>query len=1095
MYISHRAIDRPRVVVVGVLVVMLLAALAAWLIPVQRTPAITTAVVLVTVPYPGAQPTEVEDEVTRRIEDSLSRLKDVDKMLSLSLRGSSVINIIFEDGVPAEQAEADVKQLVDEVRAQLPAGREVEPIITGIDFESTPLMLVSLSGPPGFDERALRQVAEDVQEELEAISGVANSQLFGGQEREIHVDVNPDLLAAYGLTLDDILRAVSEFHSPRPGGSLDTGQFDYHVRSETKFRNVDDIRQVVVAEREGRLIRLDDLARVHDTFRRLKNTAELDGQPTATIIVNKEANINTLGTARAVKRRVRELAEQYPHISFATSRDISQDIGVMFSVLGSSAVFGAMLVLVILAWSMGLRISMLVVTAVPFSMAVALIFLFASGIAISNLVIFSFILVLGMVVDGAIIVAENIHRHLERGEEPIAAAKTGIDEVGIPVIAADLTTICAFLPMLLVPGIMGDFLGVMPKVVSVALAGSMVVDHLLIPVVAAYWYRRRSTDPAAALPRSAPAAAALGALARNPASRLRPHHGPITRAYAIVLRWALANRWVVVVCCVLAVLWAGAMMPLVGFSFFPRSDRGQFEVSYELPLGYSIHETLRASRVITDPLRKLQQRGEVVHFVNAVGSSAGLAARLDTDPATGPEFGKVLVELTPPTERSRHQDEIMAELRQMIRPWPGMSYRIEELKEGPPGGADVAVRLTGKDLEQLGRLSATIAARLAALPGTREVSSDYRADNPELIVAPRPEIAGLFGMTQAQVARAVQTAILGDSTIQLTLDDEYVTLRIQAAPEYRDSKDDLVRLMLASPTGRKATIGELAQMRRSAGLYAVNRYQRRRAVTVRCDVKDEEGVLPDDIFRRLRREILPELGFHPAGAGAGASALADRLRSVPLVRSLWPPAEEQAMEFVGTPATPAEGLRASFTGENEERDKNFGYLKRVMLVGVMLIFAILVVQFNSFRQALLVLLTVPLSFVGVVFGMLICGDPFSMASFIGLVALAGIVVNDAIVLVDFANQARRRGMHMRHALIEAGINRLRPVILTTVTTIGGLLPLFLNLSGGAEFWRPLTGAIIFGLGFATVLTLIVIPVGYSLAYARTERRARWRAAP
>lgn len=1095
MYISHRAIDRPRVVVVGVLVVILLAALAALLIPVQRTPAINTAVVLVTVPYPGAQPTEVEDEVTRRIEDSLSRLKDVDKMLSLSLRGSSVINIIFEDGVPAEQAEADVKQLVDEVRAQLPAGREVEPIITGIDFESTPLMLVSLSGPPGFDERALRQVAEDVQEELEAISGVANSQLFGGQEREIHVDVNPDLLAAYGLTLDDVLRAVSEFHSPRPGGSLDTGQFDYHVRSETKFRNVDDIRQVVVAEREGRLIRLDDLARVHDTFRRLKNTAELDGQPTATIIVNKEANINTLGTARAVKRRVRELAEQYPHISFATSRDISQDIGVMFSVLGSSAVFGAMLVLVILAWSMGLRISMLVVTAVPFSMAVALIFLFASGIAISNLVIFSFILVLGMVVDGAIIVAENIHRHLERGEEPIAAAKTGIDEVGIPVIAADLTTICAFLPMLLVPGIMGDFLGVMPKVVSVALAGSMVVDHLLIPVVAAYWYRRRSTDPAAALPRSAPAAAAVGALARNPASRLRPHHGPITRAYAIVLRWALANRWAVVVCCVLAVLWAGAIMPLVGFSFFPRSDRGQFEVSYELPLGYSIHETLRASRVITDPLRKLQQRGEVVHFVNAVGSSAGLAARLDTDPATGPEFGKVLVELTPPTERSRHQDEIMAELRQMIRPWPGMSYRIEELKEGPPGGADVAVRLTGKDLEQLGRLSATIAARLAALPGTREVSSDYRADNPELIVAPRPEIAGLFGMTQAQVARAVQTAILGDSTIQLTLDDEYVTLRIQAAPEYRDSKDDLVRLMLASPTGRKATIGELAQMRRSAGLYAVNRYQRRRAVTVRCDVKDEEGVLPDDIFRRLRREILPELGFHPAGAGAGASALADRLRSVPLVRSLWPPAEEQAMEFVGTPATPAEGLRASFTGENEERDKNFGYLKRVMLVGVMLIFAILVVQFNSFRQALLVLLTVPLSFVGVVFGMLICGDPFSMASFIGLVALAGIVVNDAIVLVDFANQARRRGMRMRHALIEAGINRLRPVILTTVTTIGGLLPLFLNLSGGAEFWRPLTGAIIFGLGFATVLTLIVIPVGYSLAYARTERRARWRAAP
>jgi len=1090
MYISHWAIDRPRVVLVGVALVIVLAVLAAMLIPVQRVPAITTAVVLVTVPYPGAQPTEVEDEVTRRIEDSLARLKDVDKMLSLSLRGSSVVNIIFEDGVPAEQAEADVKQLVDEVRAQLPAGREVEPIITSIDFESSPLMLVSLSGPPGFDERALRQIAEDVMEELDAIPGVANSQLFGGREREIHVDLNPDLLAAYDLTLEDVVRAIRGFHSARPGGALDTGLFEPHVRSETKFRSVDDVRQVVVAERQGRLIRLDDLGQVHDTFRRLRNTAELDGQQTATIVVNKEANINTLGTARAVKRRVRELAEQYPHIHFATSRDISYDIGVMFSVLGSSAVFGAMLVLVILTWTMGLRISVLVVTAIPFSTAVGLIFLFASGIAISILVIFSFILVLGMVVDGSIIVAENIHRHLERGEDPVTAAKTGIDEVGIPVISADLTTICAFLPMLLVPGIMGDFMGVMPKVVSVALAGSIIVDHLLIPVVAAYWYRRQESRPAERPRPAAAASAAVGSLARNPASRIRPHHGPFTRAYAFLLRWALCHRWVVVVCCLLAIVWAGSTLPLIGFAFFPRSDRGQFEISYELPLGYSIYETLRASRAITDPLRELQERGEVVHFVNAVGSSAGLAARLDTDPATGPEFGKIMVELTPPTERSRHQDEIIAELRSKIRPWPGMKYRIDEIKEGPSGGADVAVRLTGKDLEQLARVGQMLADRLAALSGTREVSSDYRPDNPELVIEPKPEIAGLFGMTEAQVAAAIQTAILGDSSLQLTLDDEYVTLRVQAAPEFQDSKEDLTRLMLTSPTGRKATVGELADVRRSTGLYAVNRYDRRRAVTVRCDVKSEQGVLPDDIFGQLRRKIMPELGFQPVVEAPGALArLLDSLRELPVLGKMVPPRTGGAMEFVGTPGTPSEGLRASFTGENEERDKNMRYLFRVMIVGVMLIFAILVIQFNSFRQAVLVLLTVPLSFVGVVFGMLVCGDPFSLASFIGLVALAGIVVNDAIVLVDFANQARRRGMRVRHALIEAGINRLRPVMLTTVTTIGGLLPLFLNLSGGAEFWRPLTGAIIFGLGFATVLTLIVIPAGYSLAYSWAERRA------
>jgi len=1077
MYISHKAIDRPRVVIVTVLLVMALSVLAALYIPVQRTPAINTAVILVMVTYPGAQPTEVEEEITRKIEEALQKLNDVDFIASTSMRGSSVTQIIFLDGVSAERARNDVAHLVDEIRRELPTGREVQPIITDIDFESAPIMLVNMNGPPGFDERALKQVAEDVQEELEAIKGVSNTQLFGGREREIHVNVNPDLFVEYGLSMGEIVQAIRNFHSQMPGGSLNTGRFNHQIRSETKFRNADQIRDVVVAEREGRLIRVDDIAEVRDTYRRLINVAQLDGKETATIIVNKEADINTLGTAQAIKDRLDQLREQYPHITFSTTRDISSDIRVMFSVLGSSAAVGAALVLVILTLSLGVRISVLVLTAIPFSTAVGLIFLFAAGIPVSNMVIFSFILVLGMVVDGAIIVAENIHRHIERGEPPLVAAKTGIDEVGIPVIAADLTTVCAFLPMLLVPGIMGDFMGVMPKVVSVALLGSVLVDHFLIPVVAAYWYKQRTpaavpaapalADPRpgdesstrAAQPRAEEGPAAQ-AVAHHPLSRVRPNQGVVSRIYAAALRYALANRWVVLVCCGLAISWAGLMLGLglVGFAFFPASDRGQFEINYELPLGYSIEETLRASRVLAEPLLELKEKGELVHFVTAVGSSAGLSTRLETDPAAGPEFGKIMIQLTPPTKRKRTQREIIEEIRSKIKPWPGMKYRVEELNEGPPGGADVAVRLTGKDLDQLGRLGKQIAQRLAEVKGTIDVATDYRPDSPEFVVEPRPEVVGLFDMTDADVARAIQTAILGDTTIQLSLDDEDVTLRIQADPEYQKYKDNISRLMLTSPTGRKASVGELADIRRGAGLFAVNRWERRRAVTTRCDVQTELDVDSDAVFDVLRRDILPEFGF----------------RAV----------KGDTMTFLGEPATDAEGVRATFTGENEERDENFRYLFRVMIVGVLLIFAVLVIQFNSFRQTMVVLMTVPLSFVGVVFGMWACGDPFSLASFIGLVALAGIVVNDAIVLVDFTNQARRRGMQVKDALIEAGANRLRPVLLTTVTTIGGLLPLFMNISGGAEFWRPLTGAVIFGLAFATVLTLIVIPVCYSLVYRR-----------
>ena len=1058
MQISHKAIDRPRVVIVGVLMIIAVALLAAMYIPVQRTPAINTAVILVMVPYPGAQPTEVEDEITRKIEDALKGLNKVDFVASTSMRGSSVTQVIFLDGVESKRARDDVAHLVDEVRALLPRGREVQPIIIDIDFESAPIMLVNLTGPPEFDPRALKQIAEDVQDELEAIPGVANTQQFGGREREIHVNVNPDLFAQYDLSVGDIRGALAAFHSELPGGSLNTAEFDFQVRNETKLRNVNDIREAVVAERNGRLIRIDDIAKVSDTYRRLRNSAQLDGHETATIIVNKESNINTLDTAQRIKERVKELQEEYPHITISTTRDISEDISTMFQVLGSSAIFGAMLVLIILAWAMGLRISILVLSAIPFSTAIGLIFLFFAGIPVSNMVIFSFILVLGMVVDGAIIVAENIHRHLERGEPPIVAAKTGIDEVGLPVISADLTTVAAFLPMLLVPGIMGDFMGVMPKVVSVALLGSVVVDHFLIPVLAAYWFRQQTpTEDALELDRDDDILALVG----HPEARVSPKRSWLTRTYAYLLRYSLENRWVVFACCGLMLFWASWLYKRIGFDFFPRSDRGQFEINYELPLGYSIEETLRASRIFTEPLLDLQKKGELVHFVTAVGSSAGLATRLETDPANGPEFGKIMVQLTAPNKRLRHQDDIIDELRGKIRPWPGMTFKIEELEEGPPGGADVAVRLTGKDLDQLGSLAREIAARLEETPGTIEVTTDFRPDSPELIVEPDPDVTGLFGLDDNEVAMAVQTAILGDSAIQITLDDEDVTLRLQADPEYQQSTEDVRRLMLRSPDGRRATVGQVADIRRGTGLYAVNRWDRRRAVMVRSDVRQKEGFLADDVFKVLRKKILPELGF----------------RSV----------KGNAMAMLGKPTTQAEGVRITFTGKNEERDENFGYMLNSMIVGVILIFTILVLQFNSFRQTVVVLAAVPLSFVGVVVGMWICQQPFSLASFIGLICLAGIVVNDAIVLVDFTNQARLRGLPVREALMEAGVNRLRPVLLTTITTIGGLLPLFLNVSGGAEFWQPLTGAVIFGLAFSTVLTLVVIPAAYSLVYNWADR--------
>ncbi|MBX7167761.1 MAG: efflux RND transporter permease subunit [Pirellulales bacterium] len=1055
MKLSDAAVDRPKVVIVLTIMTLLLAVMSAYLIPVQRTPAIHTAIVMISIPYPGAEPTEVEDEITAKIEEALERLDKVDFISSTSLRGSSVVQIVFLDGVDGKRARDDVEHLVNEVRRQLPMGREVQPIVTDLDFESFPLMLVTLTGPQGYDERALKQTAEDVQDMLEGIPGVANTQLFGGREREIHVDVDPQLLSQYGLSIGDVRRTLEGFHARMPGGVLDSESLDLHVRSETKFRDVHDIREAVIKQVDGRLITVSDVAAVDDTYRRLMSFSQLDGNTSATIIVNKESGINTLATAKVVKQRIEQIAGTLPHIKISTSRDISEDISVMFETLGSDAVFGAWVVFLIMALSMGVRLALIVVLAIPFAGAVSLVFLYMAGYAVSNMVIFSYIVAGGMVIDGAIIVSDAIYRYLEQGYDSKTAAKLGTHEVAMPVFAADLVTVAAFAPMMLVPGIMGDFMGVLPVVVCLSLAGSLIVDHFLVPVVASIWFRNYKAKTPQQEQAGGKTGYAVGGL-----------WAPFYRGYEAMLRWSLRNRWAVVTCCGMSIAWAGMMLyfGLIGYTFFPGSDRGQFEISFEMPLGASIEETAAAAKSIYGPLEDLRQRGELRNYVTAVGSSQALAARLDTDPTMGPEFGKVMVELVPPAERSRKEDEIVNWLRDTIVPPPGMTFKIEQVEEGPPGGYDVALRLSGKNLDQLGTLGRALYKRLAQIEGTVDARCDYRAENPTLVIEPRPSVVGMFDMTEADVARSIQTVVLGDTTIELRLDDEDVTLRLQALPKYQRFGRDVADLMLVSPTGKRATVGELADLRIENGLYSVNRRDLDRAVTVMANVRDDLGVIPDHVFKQLREQVLPEFGLQLA-AGSRVS-------------------------FIGQPNTPAEGIRASFTGENEERDKGAFWLFNSMILGVVLIFGILVIQFYSFRQSIVVMSTVPLSFVGVVVGMLVCQFDFSLAAFIGLVSLTGVVVNDAIVLVDFVNEAIKRGLPLDEAVVEGGMKRCRAVILTMLTSNGGMLPTFFNFSGGSEFWQPLCGSIIFGLLVSAFLTLIVIPVGYSLAYDPFGTRRR-----
>ncbi len=1088
MKISAKAIERPRIVIIACILVFVISCWAGLLIPVQRAPAISKAVVMVTVPFPGAEPNEVEQQVTRKIEDRLQRLDNVEFISSTSMRGVAVIQVVFLDGEDSEAARIKVKDIVDEARGELPQGRRVIPGVNRIDFDNTPLILVNLMAPDEFDEAALRKIAEEVRDEIDPVAGVSGTQVFGGREREVHVDVNLDLAAEHGLTLPDVQAALRQFHAERPGGSLDTGSFDPQIISETKFRTTEDVGNTIVQESDGRVIRVRDLAKISDTYERIKNVSYLDGQNCATIMVYKEADINTLAAVQAIARKVEELEPKYPTIQFTTTRDTSEEIQLMFRVLGSSFIFGALLIVVILGWTMGLRIATLVLLAIPFSSGVGLACLYWIDVPLSNMVVFSFILVVGMVVDGAIIVAENIHRHIERGLPPDEAAKIGIEEVGMPVIMADLTTIAAYLPMLLVPGILGDFMSVMPIVVSVSLLGSVLVDHFVIPAIAARWYRQKEpTRPELSSSSNTTREAnhPQPGNAQDPSVVLgdfRPA-GWGTNAYRRVLNWGMDYDWAVGICGLLAITWAVVMAGKIGTDFFPQGDVGQIEVKYELPLGSSLHQTVAASKVITDSIAELKldraQDGEpeVRHYVSAIGSTEGLASRLENDPTVGPEFGTIMVQLISPLDRVRHETEVIEDLRRRIdsrmHKVPGMSYKLERVEEGPPGGFDVAIRLESDDHRELGRVGQLLMDQLENIPHTLDIGMDYRPENPAIAYQPNEFVLPFYNISEADINNSIYTAVNGDDSIVLSIDDEDVPLRVQASAEFRKTRSELGRMRIRGRDGKMASIAELCDVKRIQGVYAVNRYDLKPAVTVRCNL-DKTELSSEEVFDLLRQEVFPGIGFMPDRQMNDFSVLGFDLTS--LIEAVGFSFDETPVRFSGLDGSEVSGVRAKFTGENEEFQKSFASLQLSMLIAVVLIFAILVLQFNSFRQACIVIMTVPFSFIGVIAGSYVCGFPFSLATFIGLVSLAGVVVNDAIVVMDFINQARRRGLSKRDAILEAGANRLRPVLLTTITTIGGLLPLFLNLTGGAEFWQPLCGAVVFGLAFATVLTLLVVPV-------------------
>ncbi len=1015
----NRFIDRPLPVF---LVAALVVFIGIWCLndlPLKRAPTIDIPYSVIVVPYIGAAPDDIESEVTIELEEELNALDDLRHTVSISKEGVSSIFLEFEDRTDMSKTLQDVRNKVDLARAEFPDDVDF-PIIEEISFDDLPIIFFTLTGD--IDGYRLRDLADKLTPDLESVPGVSRVDLFGGYEREVRIEADPALLAQFDLTLAELGQIIDRQSRSVPAGQIRGAEAQRAIRATGEFETLEEIRALVVAEEVAGPIELRDVAVVRLGHKRLSSGAWYNGKSSVSLIVRRRPQVNTLETIRLLKERVRELEPSLPPgVDIAVSSDSGVEINQMLRNLGISAIVGVVLVVAVLFAMFGARQAILIASVLPFALLFTFIGLRVFDMEISNIAMFALILVLGLVVDGAIIVGEAIFTEREGGESPKVAAKSALARVGMPVIAADLTTIAAFMPMLLMVGVMGQFMAVMPKVVIFALSGSVFVDHLLLPAASARLGKPKQSAPSRVAPDGLP--------------WVSPDLPRARGVYRRGLLRVLGHRWMVtggavvamLVCVLLFV--SGAIETI----FLPSVDQGRFTVNYALPLGTSLDETNRVGDLIMADIADIP---EVSSYVLTTGDTGALNSDARQGGKQGPEYGKISVDLTPRSDRIRPQSDIVTEFRLRMERYAGVDIDVEERQEGPPTGSALAVRLKGEDLDELAVASEQVQWAVSALPGALDVRVDYERSNPQVRVEiDRAQAEARFGVAPREASHTLLTAFLGVEVGRMWIGSERVDLRLQAPQGYGDNIENVRELSLRGRSGQLVPLGEVARVEHAFTENAIYRHDGMRAITVRADV------------------------------AAGISSVAF---------------ESDARQALASVKLPTSVRKEFGGGEAEERSRSNASLLEALKWGVLAIYVIIAIQFNSIKQPFIVLFTIPLALIGVMAGLLVTQIPFSFVVFIGVVALTGIVVNDGIVMVDAINRKRYAGMPLADAIVTAAQGRLRPVILTTVTTIAGLLPLTIGISDGGEFWIPLGVAIISGLLVASALTLFVVPVLYSI---------------
>lgn len=1011
--------------------------------------------IVITTPYPGATPAEVEKGIAQRIEEAIKGIEGIDKIETTASEGLSVITVTLENDVrDVDQKVQDIQTEIDAIpRDEFPEEAEETRVVK---FEpKLPVIEVSVYGE--VDEHTLKRAARRLRDEILELPDVSDVLLSGVRKSEISVEVAPATLVRYGLSFGQIGEAIARGNLDLPGGQIKSPDSTVAVRTLGERDTAERIADLVVrSTREGEVLRLGDIARVVDGFEDAELVGRLNGQPAATVTVYKTGRQDALRIARQVRalvaakrgeplpmdwwdrlrsalglsipemeiyrRAARRPLEAGLHIVAHT--DLSRFIRGRLELLQRNGLWGLALVFASLLVFLNWRVALWVMCGLAFSILGTLLVMQWGGMTLNLISMFSIIVVLGLVVDDAIVVGENVFAQMERGLSPKEAAVTGTTEVLWPVISAVTTTIVAFLPLLFIEGRMGDFMGVLPVIVMTALGISLVEALCVLPA-----HLAESLRP---LPvRGARRGSSWWVGVRQWQARVVGQW--LMGWYERLIRRAIAYRYVTVSLLVAGLivcggLVAGGRVPVV---FIQKMDSETLIASVEMPVGTPFERTAEAVRVIEEAAADIP---EMQIYYTLIG------ARLEVDaPIVGSasHIGQVIMELVPIEERDRTSEDILRELRSRTANIPGVNRLTYQSMQGGPGGREIEMEITGERMEDLVAVAEAVRSELASFAGVYDIADDFEAGRREVQIE-LLDSARALGFTTQSLASQVRAAFYGLEARVLQRDREDVKIMVRYPEAYRRSLYDLQHMWLAAPDGRLVPFREVARFRESRGYSTIRRRDQKRSVTVSADVDQAQG-----------------------NAEQIQAALEPRLRRL---EAQYP------------------GVHIRFAGSSEELAKSLGSLKRDFLFAVGAIYVILAALFRSYIQPLIVMAAIPFGLIGAVVGHLVLGFPLTLLSMIGLVALTGIVVNDSLILVDFANRLRREGVPLVEAVVRAGKRRLRPIVLTTMTTILGLAPLMMEQSFQARFLIPMAISITAGLAFATFLTLVGVPALMVILY-------------